>query len=168
MNYVLADLAIPDDAAAVRTLLNAYASDPYGDGHPLDEDVLRELIPGLRAHPTTEILLAKLDAADGDSAAVGRAVGIAICFRGFSTFAARPLLNIHDFFVLPEMRGRGVGPGLMAAVEAHARTLGCCKLTLEVQENNRTAQSLYERAGFRQATYVAEAGGQLFLSKKLG
>lgn len=28
-------------------------------------------------------------------------IGPAPCFRGFPTFAARPLVNIHDLFVAP-------------------------------------------------------------------
>ena len=48
-----------------------------------------------------------------------------------------------------------------------AREMGCCKVTLEVLENNRRALKLYAAAGFARATYTAEAGGALFFSKKL-
>ena len=44
-------------------------------------------------------------------------VGAAVCFIGFSTFAAKPLINIHDFVVLPAARGKGVGRRLLEAVE---------------------------------------------------
>jgi GNAT superfamily N-acetyltransferase len=93
--------------------------------------------------------------------------GLAVCFRGFSTFAARPLINIHDYFVLPTFRGTGIGRMLLAAIERRAREIGCCKLTLEVQENNRHARGIYAAAGFSQAVYVAEAGGSLYLTKPL-
>ncbi len=89
-SFRLADLTRPEDAWAVVELLDAYSSDPMGDGCPLSDEARGNLISGLLAHPTTEILLAFHGAA---------AVGLAICFRGFSTFAARPLLNIHDFFL---------------------------------------------------------------------
>ena len=92
---------------------------------------------------------------------------MAICFRGFSTFAARPLLNIHDFVVLDQYRGQGIGRRVMDAVEAAARRLGCCKLTLEVQDNNHRARAVYATFGFQQSVYVAEAGGALFMSKPL-
>ncbi len=97
----------------------------------------------------------------------GEAVGISVCFVGFSTFSARPLINIHDLAVLPAQRGNGVGRQLLAGVERKARDLGCCKVTLEVLENNRRALKLYAAAGFARATYTAEAGGALFFSKKL-
>jgi ribosomal protein S18 acetylase RimI-like enzyme len=55
----------------------------------------------------------------------------------------------------------------LAEVERKARDIGCCKLTLEVQENNHRARRVYERLGFAQAEYVKIAGGSLFLSKPL-
>jgi ribosomal protein S18 acetylase RimI-like enzyme len=94
-------------------------------------------------------------------------VGLAVCFRGFSTFAARPLLNIHDFSVLPACRGAGVGRQLLAAIEERARAIGCCRLTLEVQEHNHRARGIYAAAGFLQTVYAPEAGGSLNLSKTL-
>jgi len=41
----------------------------------------------------------------------------------------------------------------------------CCKVTLEVQENNRRSRQVYEAAGFAKAQYQAAAGGLLFYSK---
>ena len=155
---VEADLSCEDHQQATLRLLAAYATDPMGDGKPLSETARRNLIPGLRAHPTTMVFLAYHG---------GEAVGLAICFRGFSTFAARPLVNIHDLFVAPECRGSGIGRRLLAAIEQRAREIGGCKLTLEVQENNHRAQGVYAAAGFAQATHVPAAGGALFLSKPL-
>ena len=153
-----ADLSRPDHAEAIVDLLDGYARDPMGDGKPLSEVAHRDLIPGLRAHPTTLVFLAFHH---------DKPAGLAICFRGFSTFAARPLINIHDYFVRPVHRGAGIGRSLLAAVEKRARELGCCKLTLEVQENNHRAQGIYAAAGFARSVYVPEAGGSLFLSKPL-
>jgi GNAT superfamily N-acetyltransferase len=158
VEIVEADLDRPAHQDAIRLLTNAYAQDPMGSGAPLAPETLDRLIPGLRAHPTTSILLA-FDAA--------QPVGIATCFRGFSTFAARPLLNLHDLAVLPDRRAGGIGRALLAAVEAKARSLGCCKVTLEVQENNRRARSVYAAAGFAQGVYEEAAGGSLFYTKNL-
>lgn len=94
-------------------------------------------------------------------------MGLAICFRGFSTFAARPLVNISDYFVSPAHRGMGIGRQLLARIEEHARGIGCCRVTLEVQENNHRAKTVYAAAGFSQAVHVPEAGGSLYLSKPL-
>jgi hypothetical protein len=58
LQIIETDLDRPDHAQAVVDLTDAYSRDPMGDGKPLDEDVRRRLIPGLKAHPTTHILLA--------------------------------------------------------------------------------------------------------------
>ena len=155
---VQADLARPDHQAAVVRLTSAYAADPMGAGQPLAPAVTERMIPGLRATPSTKIFLAYL----GDEA-----VGLATCFVGFSTFQARPLINIHDMAVLEDTRGRGVGRALLDAVERAARELGCCKLTLEVNEGNRRALGLYRSAGFAQAGADGPTGGALFFAKAL-
>jgi hypothetical protein len=97
---ILADLAHPLHQAAILSLIDAYAADPMGDGRPLSDLARRNLVVGLQQHPTTIVFLAFH---------TGQPVGIATCFRGFSTFAARPLINISDFFVLPPGKGRGSG-----------------------------------------------------------
>jgi GNAT superfamily N-acetyltransferase len=153
-----ADLSRPDHQEATVYLLNAYAMDPMGDGQPLSENARRDVIPGLREHPTTLVFLAYRDT---------EPVGLAICFRGFSTFAARPLVNISDYFVFPKHRGAGIGRLLLGAIEQRARDLGCCRLTLEVQEHNHHAKRVYAAAGFSQSIHVPEAGGSLYLSKPL-
>jgi ribosomal protein S18 acetylase RimI-like enzyme len=155
---VEAELDRAEHQRAVVELTAAYALDVMGNGAPLPPQVLEQLVPGLRAHPTTLVLLAYV----GDAA-----VGIATCFLGFSTFAARSLVNVHDLAVLPEYRGQGIGRALLAAVERVARERGCVKVTLEVQENNRRARRVYEAAGFSQATYAESTGGALFYAKPL-
>jgi ribosomal protein S18 acetylase RimI-like enzyme len=93
-------------------------------------------------------------------------VGLAVCFFGFSTFNARPLLNIHDLAVLPAYRGKGVGRALLVEAEKHARARGCCRLTLEVQDDNIRARSLYERFGFS-AFVVGASAPTRFMGKPL-
>ncbi|EQB16171.1 GNAT family N-acetyltransferase [Novosphingobium lindaniclasticum] len=154
----LADYADAGDAARVVALLDSYARDPMGGGKPLSEDVRERLVPELAAHPGAFSLLAF----EGDDA-----VGLANCITGFSTFAARPLVNIHDMAVLPAARGRGVGRALMLAVEQEARARGACKITLEVLSGNATAKGLYASLGYGDYALDPEAGTALFWDKKL-
>jgi GNAT superfamily N-acetyltransferase len=158
VEIVVANLHDATHAEAVVKLIDAYARDPMGNGTPLPEDVRGNLIAGLREHPTTVIFLAYAE---------NQPVGIAVCFRGFSTFAARPLINIHDLAVLPTHRCQGIGRKLLERVEQQARQTGCCKVTLEVQERNQRARQVYESLGFAQAEYRPDAGGSLFYSKPL-
>jgi ribosomal protein S18 acetylase RimI-like enzyme len=158
IEIVEADLNRRDHQQAVVDLIDAYAMDPMGNGGALPDRVKKALIPGLKKHPTTLIFLGLVERVP---------VGIAVCFIGFSTFAARQLINVHDLAVLPAHRGNGIGRRLLAGVQRKARELGCCKVTLEVLENNRPAMKMYAAAGFTQATYTNEAGGALFFAKKL-
>lgn len=158
IEIVEADLDREDHQRTVVDLIDAYAMDPMGNGTPLPEAVKHNLAAGLRQHPTTLIFLAFHN---------GEAVGIAVCFIGFSTFAARPLINIHDLAVLPGWRGGGIGRRLLDVVERKARVMGCCKVTLEVLENNHRAMRVYASAGFAQAVYQGEGGAALFYAKKL-
>jgi GNAT superfamily N-acetyltransferase len=150
VTVVEADLGRPEHQAAIVALTDAYAQDAMGGGTPLTEAVRRDLVPALRQHPTTLVFLAYHE---------GKAVGIATCFIGFSTFVAQRLINIHDLAVVPSYRGRGVGRRLLGAVEQKARDLGCCKVTLEVLDANAVARRLYEAEGFE--------GGFHFLAKTL-
>jgi ribosomal protein S18 acetylase RimI-like enzyme len=158
VTIIEADLNDPQHQTAVIRLINAYARDPMGEGRDLPADVRDRLISGLRRHPTTLVLLA-FDAVTP--------VGVAVCFVGFSTFAARPLINIHDLAVIPGYRGRGIGRLLLEQVEAKGRDLGCCKLTLEVREDNHRAQELYQRFGFGDTPSERGAVRNWFLQKRL-
>ena len=110
-----ADLNNPRHAEAILQLVDEYARLPIGQGSPLTAKVSEQLVPGLRRHPGTLVFLAWLDR---------RAVGIAVCMTGFSTFTAKPLINIHDLAVTVGCRRRGVGRRLLKAVEAKAPQIG--------------------------------------------
>jgi ribosomal protein S18 acetylase RimI-like enzyme len=139
MPVLLADLSNANHQSAIVELLDMYSRDEFGDERPLAEFARANLIPGLIRHGGARVFLAY----DAD-----RPVGLALCLLGFSSFKAKPLLNIHDIAVTPEARGQGVGRELLAAVEEHARGLGCCKVTLEVRSDNTRAMAAYRRAGF--------------------
>jgi ribosomal protein S18 acetylase RimI-like enzyme len=153
-----ADLGAPAQGAAIVALLDAYARDPMGGGEPLSEVVKQRLIPELRTIPGALVLLAW----EG-----GEPVGLAVCFPGFSTFQARPLINVHDLAVLPSRRRRGVASRLLSAVAGHARRRGCCKVTLEAREDNPAARRLYERTGFSAGSSGRGRVQYLFLEKRL-
>jgi len=129
----------PAHAAALVDLLDAYARDPAGGGEPLSDFARANLVDELAARPFIFSVLAF----DDDTP-----VGLVNAIEGFSTFACRPLVNVHDVVVLPSHRGRGIAAQLFAEVEAIARERGACKLTLEVLSGNRAARGLYERLGF--------------------
>jgi ribosomal protein S18 acetylase RimI-like enzyme len=144
----LVDFSNATHRDAVVAMVNAYASDPKVGGVSLPEEVLNSLGKKLADHPTAIAWLAWCG---------NEPVGVLVGFLGFSTFAARPLLNIHDLAVLAMQRGQGVGGRLLAAAETYARERGCCALTLETRGDNVAAQRLYRRAGFEGAEQVSPA-----------
>ena len=154
---VQANLNDESHQAAIIELLNMYASEPLQGGRPLDEETRSRLIPGLAAQTNGRHFLAL----HGE-----RPVGVAICFLGFSTFRARPLLNVHDLAVHRDFRGQGLGTQLLDAAEQEATRLGCCRLTLEVLHENVNARRLYERIGFDCG--VPAGAGSSFMTKSLG
>lgn len=153
----LADYTDARDAADVVALLDAYARDPMGGGEPLAEAVKARLAGDLAANPHAFSLLARI----GDEA-----VGLANCFMGYSTFAAAPLVNIHDLAVLPGHRGTGIGKALLAAIEAEALKRGAVKITLEVLSGN-PARHLYAACGYGDYQLDPEAGTAMFWQKRL-
>src|SRR5215469_9256865 len=143
ISVIEADLARPEQQRDLLAMMDVYVADPMEEGAPLPKNIRDALIAELRRHPACHAFLAYQD---------GKAIGFSLCFLGFSSFEARPLLNIHDIGVLPGDRGRGVGLQMLQAIEAKARQLRCCRLTLEVREDNVRARGLYRKFGFDQRT----------------
>lgn len=152
-----ADLANPSHADAIVELVDLYARDVCDEQDPLGDEVRSNMIAGLRELPTTRVFLAFMDE---------QPAGVAVCFTGYSTFRAKPLINIHDLGVHPSMRGKGVGTALLDAVERAARAAGCAVITLEVDDDNDGARRLYERVGFSLNGDVG-AKAQRFMKKYL-
>lgn len=53
--------------------------------------------------------------------------------------------DVQSVFVVPEMRGRGIGSALVSAVAEHAERYGAARVTVH---SGRRAVPLYERLGF--------------------
>lgn len=158
LEIVVADLARPEHGQAILDLLNAYALDTMGGGQPLSAYARKNLLPQLAQRPGACAVLAFVDRAPA---------GLVICFEGFSTFACKPLLNLHDVVVAAEFRGRGLVGRMLERVEEIARQRGCCKMTLEVLQGNTAAQSAYRKAGFSGYQLDPGLGNALFWEKKL-
>ncbi len=145
-------------ARQLLALLSDYACDPMGGGADLPAEVKSQLVPRLARVPGALSLLAYAD---------DQPVGLLNGFPGFSTFAAAPLLNVHDLIVVRAYRGQGIAQQLLAEAEQHARNLGCCKLTLEVLAGNQPARQAYGKFGFAGYELDPAKGQALFLQKRL-
>lgn len=158
ISIVRADYANPAHASGLVQVLNAYASEPAGGSHPLSVFVRTNLVAELAARPQAYSILAF----DGDLA-----VGLVNCIEGFSTFACRPLVNVHDVAVVVSHRGRRVGEQMLAMAERIAVERGAVKMTMEVLSGNGPALNLYTRLGYQGYQLDPGMGSALFMQKLL-
>ncbi|WP_114416286.1 GNAT family N-acetyltransferase [Marinospirillum perlucidum] len=158
MQLIEADLNLSHHVRALVALMDEYACHPMGQGKPLSDEVKACLPEALKARSDNFHVLAF----DGE-----RPVGLVNCFEGFSTFACKPLVNIHDVIITADYRGQGLTRLLFDKVEEIARQRGCCKITLEVLEGNQVAQQAYRAQGFSGYELDPQMGQALFWEKKL-
>jgi ribosomal protein S18 acetylase RimI-like enzyme len=129
-----------------------------GGGEALSQDVLAQLPAELARRPHAFSVLAFVN---------GEAAGLVNCFEGFSTFAGKPLVNVHDVSVVDSFRGLGLSQKMLLKVEDIARERGCCKITLEVLEGNPVAQGSYRKFGFSDGQLDPAHGRMMFWNKYL-
>ncbi len=141
----------------LHRLLVEYADFETDENPPVDAAGLKALPDLLAQFPTAFSVLAY----SGQ-----QAVGLTNCFFGFSTFACQRLVNIHDIMVTESFRGRGVAGKLLEAVEQIAKEHDCCRLTLEVLDDNARQQRAYAKFGFGKTPFHPETE-TLFWQKSL-
>ena len=163
-----ANYAHPLHAAHVVQLLDAYAQDPAGGGNPLSDFAKSNLVAALAARPQAFSVLAYAVNPTDSSANGDMPVGLVNCIEGFSTFACRPLVNVHDVAVLASHRGQRVAAQMLQLAEVIALQRGACKLTLEVLSGNRSAIASYQRFGFTPYQLDPALGNATFFQKWLG
>lgn len=139
LSIIQVDLQNPVHCDQVVKLLNDYMNDPMGNNRPMPKELGPQIIAGLKLHSG---FLGFFVMADDQFA------GLANCNVNFSTFQAKPLINIHDFIVAPEFRNVGAGHFLLRGIINYASQNGFCRVNLEVREDNLTAKSLYRKMGF--------------------
>ncbi|MEM1067276.1 MAG: GNAT family N-acetyltransferase [Planctomycetota bacterium] len=132
------DYHVESDRKNLILLMDEYAKFELGD----DRRDFQSLPDQLIKFPTAFSVLGFAD----DSEA--QAVGLVNCMFGFSTFMGKQLVNIHDAIVTETHRGQGVVNIMLEEVERIAREAGCCRLTLEVYEDNTPARRAYAKNGF--------------------
>jgi len=133
------DLQNPVHCNQVIKLLNDYMNDPMGNNSPMAKGLAPQIISGLKLHQAfLGFFVMAGDQFDG----------FANCNINFSTFQAKPLINIHDFVIAPEFRGMGAASFLLDGILNYASLNGYCRVNLEVREDNLAAKSLYKKLGF--------------------
>ena len=131
--------ANPDDIPTIVDLINALADYERlrHESNP-DAEALRAHLFGPR--PYCEVILAEWG---------GQVAGFALFFHNYSTFLARPGIYLEDLFVLPDLRGRGIGKALLQQLARLAVDRGCGRLEWSVLDWNAPAIGFYKRLGAR-------------------
>lgn len=123
--------------AVVAMMRGLYAEDPAAA--PVDAARFPETIRVLLAHPERGRIVILMEAAD--------VRGYALLIPYWSNEFGGTLLFIDELFVLPDVRGRGLGRGLVEWVKAE-RPYDAVAVLLEVSPANVRARRLYESLGF--------------------
>lgn len=139
--FIEIDLDNEIHCANLVKLLNDYMKDEMGTGKPMPAGLGAKIIEGLKNHPAYLGFFVCVE---------NEVVALANCNRNFSTWQAKPLLNIHDFIVSPNFRKQGAGLFLLNEIERYAIEKGFCRINLEVRHDNYIAQNLYLKAGFKE------------------
>lgn len=135
----ICDYTNPTHLQAFVDLLAEYMGDPMGD-HPAHSKLEQlRLVDRLSKHESAIVVLVCHNQ---------EYIAMATCFELISTFKVKPYLYIHDFTVSSSYRNKGVGRAMMDEIVELAKQRGCCKVTLEVREDNPSAQKLYQNSGF--------------------
>jgi GNAT superfamily N-acetyltransferase len=94
---------------------------------------LRESLFG--SHPAAEVLLAYWNE---------ECAGFAVFFTTYSTFLAARGVYLEDLFVVPHLRGRGIGLGLMKHLARLSVERCCERLEWGVLRSNQPAIEFYK------------------------
>jgi GNAT superfamily N-acetyltransferase len=128
--------AHPDEAALLAGMANDLNDHVGVPGRPFTAERVRAdgFGPGAAFTP----LVAEMG---------GAVVGYAFFSPGYNTDLAARSTWLHDLFVAPAARGRGVGHALMAAVAAETVRAGGTSLEWAVHDANAGAIEFYRRLG---------------------
>lgn len=136
MSDALIRFAVREDAPAILRLVRELAAYEklLDQVHVSEADILRD---GFGERPHFECLIAECD---------GMAVGLALFFQTYSTFAGRPGLYLEDLIVSEAARGQGLGRRLVARLAKVAVERKCQRIDFSVMPGN-PARAFYARLG---------------------
>jgi GNAT superfamily N-acetyltransferase len=129
--------ATVDDVGLIFDFIRQLADyEKKSDEVVTDEDQLRQSLFGERR--VAEVVIASYE---------GEPAGFALFFHNFSTFLGRPGIYLEDLFVIPTLRGHGIGKILLSFLARLAVERGCGRLEWWVLDSNEPAIRFYERLG---------------------
>jgi ribosomal protein S18 acetylase RimI-like enzyme len=144
----------PEDAATIARLLHDFNTE-YSEPTPGVETLTGYLRPLLE-----EEEIAVLLAGDGPD--------------GFSLFRFRPCYwtgdpeaHLQELYVVPPLRGHGIGRALLEATIAASREAGATGIDLNTGETDTAARGLYESFGFTNREGSPDGPAMLFYEREI-
>ena len=128
------------DMSAVMRLLHGLAEYEHLTVTAREDDLAAALFG---TSPRLHAALAEMD---------GVAVGLAVWFYTYGTFAGRPNLYVEDVFVEPAARGRGIGRACFRHMAREAARAGCLRMEWSVLNWNAPARRFYAGLGAETVT----------------
>lgn len=127
--------ARPDDAELLARMLHDFNTE-FSEPSPGTEVLTRRVLSFIGNGEMTYLLGG--DGPDGFAQ---------VSFRP-SVWADEPVGYLEELYVVPDMRGRGIGRAIMDAVLALARERGAAGMEVVTGEDDTAARGLYESLGF--------------------
>jgi GNAT superfamily N-acetyltransferase len=100
-----------------------------------EQDLLRD---AFGEHPIIYCLIAEH---------LGSSAGFALYYLNYSTWEGRPGIYLEDIFVLPDLRGIGIGKRLLGHLAQIAMESGCRRIQWQVLDWNHPAVEFYRSLG---------------------
>jgi GNAT superfamily N-acetyltransferase len=136
-NSINISAATPADVPAILSFIRGLAEyEKLSDACVATEDSLCATLFG--EHRYAEVLIARLNSTPA---------GFALFFHNYSTFLAKPGIYLEDLFVVPALRGKGVGKALLKKLAQIAQERNCGRLEWSVLDWNQPAIDFYQRLG---------------------
>lgn len=95
------------------------------------------------------------------------AVAVGLVTLRPNVWYAGPVALLDEMYVVPRLRGRGIGTAVVGMVMAAARTRGVDLVEINVDEGDVDAQRFYERLGFSSAQTAGSDERALYYSQEL-
>ena len=137
--------ATPDDAAAIAEIWNQIIRDTAAT-FTTAEKAVTDLVQAMQTGQPFFV-------AEADQQIIGFATYFA--FRGGPGYAHT---KEHTIQLAPQARGKGVGRGLMDAVESHARDAGVHTIWAGVSGENPDGRAFHAALGYEEIATLPEVG----------
>lgn len=144
----------PDDAAAIARLLHDFNTE-YSEPTPGVEALTGYSRRLLESGEMTVLL------------AGGGPDGISLIRFRTSVWTGEPEAHLQELYVVPALRGNGIGRALLEATIAVAREGGATGVDLNTGETDRAARALYESAGFTNREGSPDGPSMLFYEREI-